>query len=259
VEAGRAGAEVMQRREQGDGQLLCWEEVEALSRTGVFEFQSHTHLHARIPVAPRLDGFLHPAVRQGYAALEVPLIGEDGRDLLAHEVRLGTPLLRSAPRTSDALRFHEDPSIRVRCVQAVEAEGGETFFSRPGWQRELSRLVPAEIRGRLETTEEREQAIRTELEDARGAIEERLGRPAELLCYPWHAFGPTARRLAAEVGYRLAFCGKVDGTPITRPGGDLMAVARIGEDYLELLPGRGRRRLSSVLSAKWRRRLGRGT
>jgi len=74
------------------------------------------------------------------------------------------------------------------------------------------------------------------------------------LCYPWHASGRTARRIAREAGYRTAFCGKVTGVPITRPGGDLERIARIGEDYVELLPGRGRQSLTSVLARKWSRR-----
>ncbi len=32
---------------------------------------------------------------------------------------------------------------------------------------------------------------------------------------------PLARRLAEETGYETAFCGKVRGVPLTRPGGDL--------------------------------------
>jgi hypothetical protein len=53
----------------------------------------------------------------------------------------------------------------------------------------------------------------------------------------------------------MAFCGKVPGVPITRVGGDPQTVARIGEDYLELLPGRGRLSLSSILYRKLSRRL----
>ena len=76
------------------------------------------------------------------------------------------------------------------------------------------------------------------------------------LCYPWHAAGATARALAIEAGYETAFCGKVAGVPVTRPGGDLRQIARLGEDYLELLPGEGRRTLGQVLRRKWRRRFG---
>ena len=45
------------------------------------------------------------------------------------------------------------------------------------------------------------------------------------------------------------------GTPITLSGGDPMSIARIGEDYVELLPGKGRADLAAILRRKWRRRL----
>ena len=80
------------------------------------------------------------------------------------------------------------------------------------------------------------------------------GLPVIHLCFPWHVSGPTARRLAKDAGYRTAFCGKVAGVPVTLAGGDLSAIARIGEDYVELLPGRGRTTLTAVLQQKWRRR-----
>ena len=96
--------------------LLTWDQVRTLSASGTFDFQSHTLHHSRIHVAPRVAGFMAPGMRSGYPAFDVPLVERDGRDLLAHDVPLGTPLLESAPRTSEALRFHEDPSPRQACV-----------------------------------------------------------------------------------------------------------------------------------------------
>ena len=43
--------------------------------------------------------------------------------------------------------------------------------------------------------------------------------------------------------------------PLTAPGGDPLSVARVGEDYVETLPGRGRMRLAEVLHRKSLRRL----
>ncbi|MCU0242150.1 MAG: hypothetical protein MUF51_06985, partial [Vicinamibacteria bacterium] len=83
---------------------------------------------------------------------------------------------------------------------------------------------------------------------------ERIGQTVRHLCYPWHVAGPTAERLTREVGYRTAFCGKVRGVPITLAGGNPLAIARIGDDYVELLPGRGRVNLSAILLQKWQRR-----
>jgi peptidoglycan/xylan/chitin deacetylase (PgdA/CDA1 family) len=143
-------------------------------------------------------------------------------------------------------------------VAAVADAGGEAFFRRPDWYGRLRAVFSGvRVEGSLETRDEQSAAIRRELADARRIIEERVGRPAVHLCYPWHAAGPTARALAAEAGYETAFCGKVDGVPISLPGGDPRAIARLGEDYVELLPGEGRSTLAAVLRRKWSRRFGR--
>lgn len=253
---GAAPQSVLQRESGAEGPFLSWEEVEALGRSGLFDLQSHTLTHSRIHVGPQLAGFLAPEMRRGYAALEVPMIRQDGRDLHAEDAPLGTPLFRSQPRTSEFARFIEEPGIRAACVAEVAAAGNDGFFYNDGWERRLRRLVDGRsVRGRYETPEEREAAIRDELVESRRLIEERTNRPVTHLCYPWHVAGPTARRLAREAGYRTAFCGKVQGVPITRPGDDPHAVARIGEDYVELLPGSGRADLSSILRRKWNRRL----
>ncbi len=237
--------------------LMSWEEIDVLARGGLFDFQSHTLTHARVHTGPRLSGFVTPESRLGYAAFDQPLVRLGDRELLGPDVPLGTPLLRSSPRTSEDLRFFEDERVRAACVSAVADGGGEAYFAREGWASRLAavmRGVP--VTGRLETKAEQAAAIRTELVEARRRIESRTGRPAVHLCYPWHTAGPTARELAVEAGYETAFCGKVTGVPVTRPGGDLRQVARLGEDYLELLPGEGRTTLARVLGHKWRRRFG---
>ncbi|HLA79345.1 MAG TPA: polysaccharide deacetylase family protein [Vicinamibacteria bacterium] len=254
VLAGKASpAEIRDREVKAP--FLFWEEIEELARTGLFDFESHTLRHARIPTGPRVVGFLTPDLQHGYRAMDVPLFASADGDLLAHQAPLGAPLLASAPRTSEALRFIEDPATRLACREKMEALGGEAIFQRADWRRILRRTVGT-IRGREETREEQSRAIERELREARVEIETRTGRPVRHLCYPWHVSGPTARRLAADIGYVTAFCGKVPRTPITLPGGDPRAIARIGEDYLELLPGRGRTTLSAVLRHKWLRRFG---
>jgi peptidoglycan/xylan/chitin deacetylase (PgdA/CDA1 family) len=255
VSSGRAPTSAITDRETGDGAFLSWAEVGALARSGVFDFESHTLLHSRIHIAADPVGFVTPEMRRGYAAFDVPLVRDHDIDLLADRVPLGTPILRSAPRTSEELRFFEAADVRAPCVDEVAAGGGEAFFRRPDWQARLrTRLGKARLTGAVETPAEREQAIRLELAEARRLIEEQTGRPPVHLCYPWHASGPTARRLARETGYRSAYWGKVPGVRLTRAGGDPFSIARIGEDYVELLPGRDRRSLLEVLRRKWARR-----
>jgi peptidoglycan/xylan/chitin deacetylase (PgdA/CDA1 family) len=258
VRAGQAAPDPLVAREQGELALMSWEEVEALARDGLFDFQSHTHRHARVHTAPHLAGFVTPRSRQGYDAFDQPLVREGARDLLGEEVPLGTPLFRSAPRLSEGLRFFEHEAVRQACVETVADGGGEGFFLRPDWEDRLRRLFRgSRVRGTEEAPEARARAIALELSESRSAIEERTGRPVVHLCYPWHTAGSTARRLAAELGYVSAFGGKVSGVPVTLPGGDLRDVARLGEDYVFLLPGSGRASLTEVLRRKWTRRFGR--
>lgn len=236
--------------------FLSWPEVELLARSGLLEFESHSLAHARVHTQPQVVDFMAPALRAGYRSLDAPLIHHGGRDLPAEEVPLGTPLLRSAPRLSELARFYEDAELRAEAVATVAAGGGEAFFARGDWRRRLSRLPGLRHpRGRIETPLEREAAIRHELAESKRLIEERTGRAVKHLCYPWHVSSEAAERLAREVGYRTAFAGKLPGVPLTLPGGDPLQIARIGEDYLEMLPGRGRVGLGAVLRAKWKRRL----
>jgi peptidoglycan/xylan/chitin deacetylase (PgdA/CDA1 family) len=245
------------RREEGKDALLSWEEVESLAATSRFDFQSHTLTHARVHTGLRVVGFATPSSRRGYEAFDQPLVRDGDRDLMGEEVPLGTPLLASSPRVSEAVRFFEEPEIRRACVETVAEEGGEAFFADPAWERRLRACVAGRrVGGRVETGEERTQALRRELQESKRLIEAHTGRPVRHLCYPWHAFGPTAEGLAAEAGYRTAFCGKVPGVRLTRPGGDPRRIVRLGEDYVELLPGRGRATLAEVLRRKWGRRFG---
>lgn len=243
-------------REERDGSFLFWEEVEALSNDGVFDFESHTYSHSRIHCSTSLDGFVTPDRRVGYCSFDLPVQREGERDILGEEVPLGAPVLRSAPRLSDARRVFENPDARKACVDAVGEAGALAFFARPSWQRELRRIARRfpPIVG-TETEESRAAAFERELSDARQAIEERTGRPVRHLCYPWHATSPLARTLAKSTGHLTAFCGKVRGTPISRPGDDPLTIARIGEDWVQLLPGRGRMSLHEILWRKWNRRL----
>jgi hypothetical protein len=108
--------------------------------------------------------------------------------------------------------------------------------------------------GTRETEAEVKSAIRFDLGEARRLIREHAGTEARTVCYPWHVHSETARRIAAEVGYVAGFAGKVSGRPaISRPGSDLFDIARVGEDYVERLPGPGRRSLMSILGEKARR------
>lgn len=198
-----------------DQPFITWGEARAMRE--VIDVESHTHWHARIPVGDALAGTMSDAMRSGYGVFDRPFLWTDGTLVRDASLPSGTPLPASAPRLA----------------------------GRPA-HRSLD--------GTFESPAEVEAAIRFDLAEARRLIRERTGADAKTVCYPWHVYSDLAKRIAAETGHEAAFAGKADAGPaISRPGCDLFALARVGEDYVERMPGPGRRSLLSVLGDKLRR------
>lgn len=87
---------------------------------------------------------------------------------------------------------------------------------------------------------------------ARERIEERLRKPVRHLCYPDYDGTAESVAISRQAGYVSNFWGLVQGRGVNRLDGDPFYVARLVDDYLFRLPGRGRRSLASLLAAKWR-------
>lgn len=203
------------RDETKDQPFVTWGEVRAMR--DVIDIASHTHLHARIAISDRPEGVMTPVMQTGYGEFDCPFVWRNGRLVRGRDVPAGTPLPASAPRMS----------------------------GRPAYRT---------VDGRYETEAEVRDAVRFDLAQARRALKERADIEARSVCFPWHEHSPLAQKLAAEVGYVAGFVGKVSGdAPISLPGGDPFLIARIGEDYVERLPGPGRKSLLSVLLNKFRR------
>jgi len=211
-------APLVSRDDSGDRAFLTWGEV--LAMRDVVDLGSHTHLHALVPVSAQAKGVVTEAMRLGYGEFDCPFLWIDGRQVRGRDLPLGTPLPESAPRLS----------------------------GRPAY-RSIDR--------RYETEAELREAVRFDLVEARRLLKEKAGADARTLCFPWHVLSPLAKDLAAEAGYVAAFAGKASAAPaISRQGSDLLALARVGEDYVERLPGPHRRSLLAVLREKLRRRTG---
>lgn len=206
---------LVSRDDSPDRPFVTWGEVRAMR--DVIDIGSHTHLHARIPVSAQVDGTMTEAMRHGYGEFDCPFIWISGRQVRGRDVPVGTPLPASVPRLSG------QPAYRA-------------------------------IDQRFETEAEVQDAMRFDLGEARRLLQQKADIDATSLCFPWHVDSPLAKELAAEAGYVAGFAGKASKAPaISRPGSDPFAIARVGEDYVERLPGPGRRTLLSVFRQKLRR------
>jgi peptidoglycan/xylan/chitin deacetylase (PgdA/CDA1 family) len=230
------------RVEAAASPFVTWPELEALSRSGVVDVQSHSYSHSSVFCHSEPVSFVTPAFA-ARSLLGRPLVSEDGPAVYLSPSDMGAPLFPQRSRLSDARRFNDDAAIRRQCMELVRSKGGEAFFARPTWQREL-KAITARGRGRYESDEERLRDIRDELERARSVLNARLRtNTVRYLCFPWGIGGSTAAAAAREVGYEIAFSDRLFGFRAVRAGDDPYRLMRLNGKFITRLP-RSRRRMA---------------
>ena len=237
--------------------LLSWTELRAMSDAGVIDVQSHSLFHPRVQVGPRVVDFHHPQLDcDYYGNVGLPLAGPDDPRAPRRDLVNGTPVLEFASRFGDARSFVPDPTFGDGARTLVLEEGGAHFFEQNDWRKYLRESVGA-VEGRYETDDERDDAIRHEMMQSKGVIETRLERPVSHFCYPWFEGSNRADQIAAESGYTASHYGLdrsfVSDQPM-RGAGSIWRIPRLSEEYLERLPGQGRRSLAAIWRDRLRRR-----
>lgn len=237
---------------------LNWSQVIEMSRSGCVGFQSHTLWHEMMFTGDKPVDFMRPGLFTDGLLVDRPLVREGGREKLLDV--LGAPVYAHAPRMTDQLKFHDREDIRKACIKHVEENGGLAFFARPSWKKELMmvwrRAKSSHPAGVFETPEEQYAAIKDSLFRSRKFLEEKIRAPVRHLAYPWATGGALAEKISAEAGYVTNFHGPLADTPINRPGQNPFRIARIKDDYIERLPGRGRVSLATIFARKLARRAG---
>lgn len=262
---------IQERREShedssGAWSLCTWPQIVEMHETGRIDFQSHTLLHQRVFTDARPRDFVRPALLERHPH---DLLLWDGPDPADREVPvrpsyptppLGAPVYGSRPRMLAARALHEDVEVRRACVKRVEEGGGVRFFESPNWRRNLAAVVREQRsrspdHTRAETSQERDRALRADLERARAMIERRLeGKRVRHLAWPWGVASDAAVTAARDAGYEACYWGRAGGGYTNFVGGDTTRLARIGEDFLARLPGSGQVSLRRLLLDKLRRR-----
>jgi polysaccharide deacetylase len=222
-----------------DSPFVTWPQLRELQASGVFDIQSHTRSHAMIFTSDAVVDFVRPDYARE-PLLNHPVTSPNGRIEAVPSDALGTPLYLRRSRMSDGRRFFDDRAIADRCRAHVAANGGARFFDRPGWRRELLRLVSAGG-GRFESDESRERAIRAELAEGRAMLNDRLRTTTvKHVALPWGIAGTIARRAVEATGHATAFAERPLHRRGIRAGDDRFHLMRLNGKFLTCLPGRGR-------------------
>lgn len=233
---------------------LRWAEVEQLHASDAVEVQSHTWMHRRVTVSRRLRGFVTPD--DGTSPYDLPCRAATETPEEARETAWapGAPIFEHAPILSVSEAVEPPAGLIRSCVDRVREGGGDHFFTRSGWRRELRRIVE-EHDGDFRRVE-LEPHQRRELVTSRRVLNRRLaGADVRHLCLPSGRGSERAARLAREAGYESMLWGPLPADRGNRPGSDPFRIGRIKHDYLHRLPGDGRRSFLGVMADKVRRRL----
>ncbi|MEW6363033.1 MAG: polysaccharide deacetylase family protein [Acidobacteriota bacterium] len=257
--AGRATIEEIAARESGPAPLCTWAEVREMHDAGVIDFQSHSLHHQKVFVSDKIEDFVHPSFEAHKLNFNVPVSMTGGEEEWSRRLQLGMPLYEHAPRYAGRRRYHDDEALRRECVEYVRARGGESFFGRRSWRRELAGFVHDfrarnGSRGFYEREDEMRENVRNDMADAKRTIESHLpGKTVRHLCFPWFAGSELAVSLSKEAGYLSNLWGVLPGRRTNRRGDDPYHIVRLlfGE-YIFRLPGAGRMSLLRIMQERAR-------
>jgi len=251
------------RADLSNNPAITWEEAKVMHTSGLVDFQSHTLNHTLIYTTAEIVDFINPSFYYGYNNHQVPVIRYGDIDKIHFKSPLGTPIYRSAPLMYASRRFFDDEGLRNACVDFVEKNGHEAYFTRPDWRIELLRFVEKyrqeySLREGFNSTEEMAHAIRESLIKSKQLIEKYLpSHSVKHLCFPWNRYSIMASCYAKKAGYITAFIDINPQKPfpdwnnsytlqrflpINEPGDDPFQITRIDarDNIILSLPGKGR-------------------
>lgn len=235
--------------------VMSWLEVSELHRSGVIAIESHSMLHRMVYTDDGCVDFLNPELEE--PIFKIPMDPSRRKGWSREELltRLGTPLFSRAQILETESAYVPNPDVVAACRQWVSRRGGEDFFRQPRkrWRRALQDVV--ERAGGEGSYVDTEAAQRWEISAAKRQLEERLpGKTVKHFCYPRAAGSDRANRLLRDTGHESCVWGIRPAASSNRPGCDPFQIGRLKHDFVQCLPGRGRKHFGQIYAEKARRR-----
>ncbi|WP_413160955.1 polysaccharide deacetylase family protein [Capilliphycus salinus ALCB114379] len=250
-------------RDKTEQPYCTWREIRHMASQGTIDFQSHTMYHSTIFISPQVADFFHPGFDSYAGNHNVPIFQTHGVDNVSRQAELGTPIYTHQPRMGGSLRYLDDEDLREKCVEFVAENGGEDFFSKSNWRKELHQVIENYRskfgeRGSYESQEELEKAIFNDLVESKRLIEEQLGTVVQHLCYPYYVGSQIAVELSEKAGYVCNYWGLLEERRgNNRVGDNPFWVARLSDELIYRLPGEGRKSPLEILGRKFIKNSGR--
>lgn len=250
--------------------LITWEEARLMHKSKLVDFQSHTLMHNRIPISPKVIDFINPKFSAGFNNYQLPLYHNAYKSNVPLMQRFGTPIFMNDSRMGPFRRYIVDPGLCDECLDYVSEHGNNEFFLRDSWWEELMSLCQAHLsdNNTYESKIEQIEEITMSLSRSREIIQSNLpGKIIQHLCFPWHRYSSIAMHLARLTGYKTSWIDinpqnmnsntsnpykTQKYIPVNSFGMDPFFISRIdARDNIVLsLPGKGRRSISRRIITK---------
>lgn len=226
--------------DRASGNLTGWHELREAVARGTLEVGAHSLWHHHVPVGTDVVGWVtRPEDARFEANVPVPRI--HGGD----DVALGTPILQGAPRYMARKAFIPEADAFSACTEAAAEPG---FFERKDWMRTLEGKL--QLDGRRESLDDADAAVVDDMQSCIRLVEQHCPNSgARELCYPWYAGDERTDRLAQQAGVRRVYLG-VDRRSSPASGEAPAAIGRLPEEYLQRLPGEGRKPFLNWFAAR---------
>ena len=244
------------KRDRGKDSLCNWQEIKIMHESGVVDFQSHGMVHSLISTSLEIVDFVSPSFDENcYGNVHIPVYqNKAGKNTRAKV--LGHPVYQSASRFTGEPRYFDPVELRTACAGYVVDNGGENFFHKCDWKRQLQQIAleyQKHIKeNTFETRRQVERKIVNEVRASKLEIESKLNKSVRHFCFPWFVGSVVGLAALESEGYLSAYMGETNGSAQKPSAMKLQLTNRVQEEYLFALPGKGSHSLLQVLKTKIR-------
>lgn len=232
-------------------QPLCtWKELEKISKSECIDVQCHSLTHSKINTSNKLIDFIHPKFdTYFYGNITIPISVHDNPNQPSRKVELASPLFQNHTRMMCKNRFYENPNLLRHMQDFVEHNGGNDFFAKKVWRKQLVNHFNKWDKNKLGNFEDNKDmlvAVTHEFRESKKILENRLNKAITHFCYPWFESSFQADQLAKQEGYdNLYYSMKLPSLEASNDK-SIKRHTRLSEQYLFRLPGEGRQSFNSI-------------
>ena len=215
--------------------FLNWAEMRFMEKSGLIDIQSHSKTHTWYFSEPELVGFHKPGCRK-YPWMAWNMRPEQKSYYLNNDqstiIASGTPVYKYE-KALVCRRYFPPKEIEKKITDYVKNGGGDSFFNKTGWEKELKSLHKALYEKYIknqyyETLAQYKKRILEELVESKLILEKNLNKKVQYICWPGGGYNAEVLCMAQKAGYISWTLSSKDLSEIKNiPGSDPKQIKRV--------------------------------